>query len=342
MLVIILNIAKNGYTIIIRGVIVENIGRLLKEKRLALGMTIEEISKKTRLTVKHIKAIEEGDIEFFHDDLSYLRFFIKSYCDTIDLNFEDIKDELRQNIDEYTNSFTMTMQLNHEEIEKHIANSKKLSKVESTTEQKKTGKFHKPEFDKPKFKKVNLKKTDLSLVSLVAVVGVVAIVLMSAFVIYLKIDNKGEAKKVDEQPIADVQKENGNNKYPTTEEKENNKKEETNKEIEVVKDSLTQYTIDNAKDGDDLNFEVYFGGSNSGFSVSVDGKVLSEPVSKVYNYQSTAKATIKAKKGMKIQLNVGWMNATAVKLNGKNIKIDESKVNSNSSVMLEFSVAGDK
>ncbi len=59
----------------------EEIGKLLKEKRLELGLTIEEVSEKTRLTQKHIKALEEGDISFFHDDLSYLRFFVKSYCE---------------------------------------------------------------------------------------------------------------------------------------------------------------------------------------------------------------------------------------------------------------------
>lgn len=43
----------------------EEIGRLLKEKRLELGLTIEEVSDQTRLTQKHIKALEEGNISFF-------------------------------------------------------------------------------------------------------------------------------------------------------------------------------------------------------------------------------------------------------------------------------------
>ena len=103
----------------------EEIGRLLKEKRLELGLTIEEVSDQTRLTQKHIKALEEGNISFFHDDLSYLRFFVKSYCDVLGLDFEDIKDELRKDVNDYTMTFTTSAQINHEEIEKNIAKSEK-------------------------------------------------------------------------------------------------------------------------------------------------------------------------------------------------------------------------
>ena len=124
----------------------EEIGRLLKEKRLELGLTIEEVSDQTRLTQKHIKALEEGNISFFHDDLSYLRFFVKSYCDVLGLDFEDIKDELRKDVNDYTMTFTTSAQINHEEIEKNIAKSEKLSKVSTAnvkTRQKR--RFRKPD-----------------------------------------------------------------------------------------------------------------------------------------------------------------------------------------------------
>lgn len=103
----------------------EEIGRLLKEKRLELGLTIEEVSDQTRLTQKHIKALEEGDISFFHDDLSYLRFFVKSYCDVLGIDFDDIKDELRKDVNDYTMTFTTSTQLNHEEIEKKCSEVRK-------------------------------------------------------------------------------------------------------------------------------------------------------------------------------------------------------------------------
>ena len=40
----------------------KEIGKILQEKRIAAGLDIEAVSAKTRLTPKHIKALEEGDI----------------------------------------------------------------------------------------------------------------------------------------------------------------------------------------------------------------------------------------------------------------------------------------
>lgn len=307
----------------------ENIGKLLKEKRLELGLTIEEVSEKTRLTQKHIKALEEGDIGFFHDDLAYLRFFVKSYCEVLDIDFEDVKDELRGSVNEYTTSFTTSMQMTHEEIEKHVASTDKLTKVKSA--------------DVKVRKKKNIKKPDMSLVSLVAIVAVVAMVIMLAFVVFLKSNPKEDAPK-DNQPIANAPTDKGDNKYPETDEKDkDNEKEETKKkEIEVTKTGVTSYTIDNVNDDDEIEVEVYFGGSNSGFSASVDGKVVDEPKAEVYNYQTSAKGKIKVKKGTKIQLYVGYMLNTSLKINGKNVKIDDSIVNSGGAYTLELNVVGDK
>ena len=148
----------------------EKIGNMLKEKRIELGMSVEDISEKTRLTTKHIKALEEGDISFFHEDLSYLRFFVKSYCDAVGIDFEDMKDELRESIDDYTMTSVQSAQLSHEEIEHNIAKSEKLTKVQTA------------DVKMPRQKRRRA-KPDVSLISLVAIIGVVVIVLMFAFVI---------------------------------------------------------------------------------------------------------------------------------------------------------------
>ena len=84
----------------------EKLSNRLKAKRLETGLTIEEVSEKTRLTTKHIKALEEGDMEFFKDDLSYLRFFLRSYCDAVGFDFEEAKPLLHETIDSYTTAFS--------------------------------------------------------------------------------------------------------------------------------------------------------------------------------------------------------------------------------------------
>lgn len=98
----------------------DKIGSLLKQKRLEKGMTIEEVSEKTRLTIKHIKAIEEGDISYFKDDLSYLRFFLKAYCNALDIDFDLIKGDLQNSISDYTLSFSRETMMEHAQIEQGI------------------------------------------------------------------------------------------------------------------------------------------------------------------------------------------------------------------------------
>lgn len=311
----------------------ENIGNKLKEKRIERGLTIEEVSKKTRLTQKHIKALEDGNIEFFHDDLSYLRFFVKSYCEILDVDFEEVKDELRMNVKDYTTSFTNSLHLEHEEIEKHVANANKdkLSSINKVNKNVRTRKKR--------------RKPDVSLLSLIAIVVVVVMVIILTFVVYLR-SNTSKKPPIanDNQPIANVQENPIGIANPAEEEKKKKEeeaaKEAEKKELEVVKNGEKSYTIENVKNGDELLFEVYFAGSNSGFSASVDGKVLGEPKAEVYKYLTTAKGSIKVNKGSKIQIYIGYLLKTEIKVNGKAVKIDDAVVNSGKAHTLEFTVAG--
>lgn len=305
----------------------ENIGKLLKEKRLELGLTVEQISEKTRLTTKHIKALEEGDITFFKDDLSYLRFFVKSYCEAVGVDFEDLKDDLRESVNDYTMTFTNTMTMQHEAMEKHISNTE-LSKVSKTDEKKK----------KTKPKKVkNFRKPDFSLVSLIAVVGIVVVVLMFAFVFYLNSSKTDDSNAPTIPPVAQEQEGNGDNTYPTTDDKKEEPEEK--KEVVITKNDVTSYTITEYNDGDEFVFATEFIGANSAYSVSVDGQVLSDPEAKIYYGSSKPEpvnAKVTAKKGTKVRLYFGYINNINIKVNGKSVKMDDSIATSGGSYTLEF------
>lgn len=307
----------------------ENIGKILKEKRLELGLTVEQISEKTRLTTKHIKALEEGDITFFKDDLSYLRFFVKSYCEAVGIDFEDLKDELRESVNDYTMTFTNTVTMQHEEMEKHISNTE-LSKVSKTEENK-----HR----KIKTKKVKrMHKPDFSLVSLIAVAGIVVVVLMFAFVFYLNSSKSEEGNQPTIPPVAQEQEGEGDNSYPSTDDKKEEKPEEK-KEVVITKNDVTSYTITEYNEGDEFVFATEFIGANSAYSVSVDGQVLSDPEAKIYygsNDPEPVNAKVTAKKGTKVRLYFGYINNINIKVNDKSVKMDDSIATSGGSYTLEF------
>lgn len=285
----------------------ENIGKMLKEKRLELGLSIDDICKKTRLTPKHVKALEEGEMSFFHEDLSYLRFFVKSYCDAVNVDFEDVKDELRGSIDDYTTTYLNKAELTHQEIERNVSRSERLSRVQSSD----TGR-----------RSLRMQKPDVSLVSLVAIIGVVVIVILFTFVIFLKSGNKNNDLS-QKQPVAPIQNEVGKNE---TEDKDKPSDTNDKKEMEIVAgDDATHFFLTNIKDGDKVKIDTAFTGSNSGYSVTIinDGN---EEVrnNEVYNMGQVATTEVEVKQGTKINVYVGCMYKTEIKINDKVVKLDNS------------------
>lgn len=283
----------------------QKIGKMLQEKRIELGLSVEDVSNKTRLTVKHIKALENGDLTFFHDDLSYLRFFVKSYCDILGVDFDDIKDELRTNILDYTMTFAENEQLSREAIENSIAKSEKLSKVKTDVKVKKRKKMRKP---------------DVSLVSLIASIGVVILIILFAFVVYIKQDQSKNDLSNSEIPVAPEV--NKDDPYLKDEDKEEKEEEPVVKPMEFVKNGTTDYTINNLKSDEKLKIETTFNGSSSGYSVTVDDKAPMN--AEIYDAGTTATTEIDVKKGAKITLTIGCMVQTDIKINGKVVKTDES------------------
>lgn len=275
----------------------QKIGKMLKEKRIEQGLSVDDVSEKTRLTVKHVKALENGDLSFFHEDLSYLRYFVKSYCEVVGVDFEDIKEELRTSIDDYTMTFVENEALSHKEIEKNIANSEKLSKVDTAN---------------MKVKKRHNKKPDVSLISLIAIVIVVIIVVV--FSLFMFFSKGKETAKPQSIPTAPE-----NN---TTTETVKPDKEVVNKELEIVNDELKKYTLNNVDTSKKLKIETTFNLTNSGYSVTIDGKDIKN--NQIYNCGETAKTEIDVKKGTNISVYIGCMANVEIKINGKTVKTDES------------------
>ena len=55
------------------------IGKKLQKRRVELNLSYQDISTITKLSIPHIKAIEEGNLDYFKNDLTYVRFYVNSY-----------------------------------------------------------------------------------------------------------------------------------------------------------------------------------------------------------------------------------------------------------------------
>lgn len=302
--------------------IVENIGRKLRERREELGLSIEAISAKTRLTIKHIKAIEAGDISYFRDDLSYLRFFLRSYCSVLDIDFDDIKDELHDSIDDYTESFSIETMRQHREIEKNVR--KHADTVVKPTIQKKA---------KPLKKHRHI---DVSMLSFIMIVIVIIACLLYAFYMFVIKGDDKETNPDPTPPITDV----GDTPVVPEEPKQPEPPIEESKPFAIEKVSDTEYNLVNLKDGDAIDMEIYFG-SFSQFNLVIDGVAQSEPASKVYSFNDVIHVKQEALSNMKISLGFGYMQGNTIHINGVSVDIASNISSSQGAITLNFTVKGE-
>jgi cytoskeletal protein RodZ len=305
---------------------VEKIGRKLREQREALGLSIEDISAKTRLTVNHIKAIEEGDISYFKDDLSYLRFFLRSYCSVLDMDFEEIKEDLHSSIDDYTESFSVEMMRQHREIEKNV--------------RKNADKAVKPTMHKKERTRRNRRTVDVSMLSfLVIVLLVIACLVYAVYMFAVRDDGEGTGTAdntippvtdVTDTPVLPPEVEKPDPEPPVEEKKPF--------AISAVND--TQYTLENLEDGDEIVIEIVFG-SYSHFRFLLNDAVQSEPASKVYNYKETIHIKKTVQPGMKLSLGFGFMQGNTIRINGVDVQLSSAVATSQGAVTLDFHVKGE-
>ncbi len=313
----------------------DKIGSLLKQKRLEKGMTIEEVSEKTRLTIKHIKAIEEGDISYFKDDLSYLRFFLKAYCNALDIDFDLIKGDLQNSISDYTLSFSRETMMEHAQIEQGIQRTNENLKQPG---QKKSKKLNMQGLKNWKYKH----RIDMSLVSFLAIIVVILIGLIFAFVMWFQ-GNKGAGDDVTENkpPVATPTYSKDPEPTPNITIKE---PVEEKKEMAITKTSedSTQaiYSIENLTAEDEIDIEITFA-SDSSFRVLVDDKELSDPPRGIQPYRTVLHVREKAVPNKKILLAFGFMLNNSVKINGKQVEIPQALLSKQGSVLITFNVKGE-
>lgn len=67
----------------------ESLGKLLKEARLKANVSIGQISRETKITKKYLEALENEEYSVFPGE-TYLKGFLKSYCDFLNLNSKEM------------------------------------------------------------------------------------------------------------------------------------------------------------------------------------------------------------------------------------------------------------
>lgn len=305
----------------------KKVGSKLQEKRNDLKLSYEDVAKLTKLPIGTIKAIEKGDLDYFQNDLTYVRFYVRSYCKALDVPYEGFKDDVVESVDEYTATMSLNAMKQHEKIEQSVS---------QRTEHEEVVKLDLPEDKKPKLAKKdrisisqNVKQNrrfkksriDFAFLSLLVVILIVVGILIYVGVSALMNNDTPSDKKED--PVSDVkpEKPTPDNEETSNQEKEENKTPEQSN-VTFAQVSPSSYDISGIKAGETIKIEVTF--KNSGSFNLWKGATSVENAYRVYqaNETYTFEGAVVANEAF--TLNFWNYGGAVIKVNEKTLEYNES------------------
>lgn len=235
----------------------EEIGQFLKENRINQNLTITDISNITKMNINIIRNIEEGNVAYFSNDFTYLKYYIKAYSDAVNVDFKSLEETLNKEMLEYTQSVETIKEEKINKLNQNI--NQKKSKMSSP--------LHKSQ------KKIGAGSIDWTLISLISIV-----ILIAGFLIYSVYINFS-----DKTPTED-------NTPPVVEEgpkdEEDNKGEEDNKDdeqeeeiiapVEINKEDPNTYLISNWQNQEEFSIKTKFA-ANTWLQIQVNDQVINVP-----------------------------------------------------------------
>lgn len=289
----------------------EKIGVILKERRLELGLSLEEMSKKTKLSIVQLEAIEDGNIEFFRDDLSYLTYFVRYYANALHLDFDELRSELDNSILAYTNTMSISKIKEQEEITNNVL--KRSSRG-------------------PRAKsKVDLKSFSLVVAAIAILLGL-GMTFTKVILPALKNDDPIKPPVV----VVPDDKEKEEPKEP--EEKPAEKPEEKPAEASTLKVTPVtdlNYEIRGWKNDETLTFDFEFN-NRAWVRFAENDVILDNPAQGTYESGDKAKVMMKAEANKTLSFNVGYMQGNKIYLNEQEIELTDADKNSVSGMVIEF------
>lgn len=282
---------------------------ILKAKREELGLSIADISERTRLTERYINALEKRDIQAFEEDLSYLRYFVRAYCDAVGIAYDTVKEDVQEAVSTFAKDKELALTQTHTDMEQHIQQAEALTKVDKSN----TG----ARLAKRDRKSRRYTRMDASFLSFVAIVLVVLIIIVFALIVFLRSGSAPAPNEGDLQttpPIQDNQ-DVGNDDPADSGEQQRQK-------MEIEKTGTTTYTVRNVYPEDVLTFTLRPGGSST-LDLRVDG-VSVQPPKQIYAGDDPFTYELTVEKSCEIEVYYGFMYHNEIQINDETLEIDSS------------------
>lgn len=279
----------------------EKIGSALKERRIQLGYSLQEMNEKTKLSISQLEAIERGDIAYFKEDLSYLSYFVRYYANALNMNYDELRDDMDTTISEYTASISLSQIKKQESINNNIRN-KSDSKP----------KFHSTVM-KPKKKIIDFRTFGLIAIA-IAIVASLGFILVKYVPTWLNQDPI-------ERPIIQVPGEE--EETPPEEETPGGEVEETPATLEIVMVDPNSYEIRGLNANDPAELKVIFA-ERSWTQFRLNNVKMTDPKEAIYEAGTEAIVKTAVADQTVVSISFGRLKGNTLEINGTPIVLDAS------------------
>ena len=285
------------------------IGTLLKTRREELGFSLSQMSEKTKVPLHKLQAIEDDNIGYFKDEITYLKFYVRYYFTALHLNFDDYKEMFSASIDTYTETAQLIKTQEMRDLHKRVASHAdvQLNQRQKTSRKSKT-------------KRV---RSDFAFI-LMIVVGL--LIVLSLLFVFFKTILPLISQSPQDQVVIVVPDPIINDEDPT---------DDPDPEDPVVftvtlsaerdpRGQLTIYEVTGFSEGDTVTLNVEVFANASWISSKVDGVATVNPPSKNYVKGNTYSLIVSAQVDRVVEITIGKLQQQVLRIIGTEILMDET------------------
>lgn len=309
--------------------------RVLKKRRLDLGLSVNDIAWQIRLDPEYIEAIEENRLIAFSGNLSAVPNFVRDYCFAIGGNWNAIANDVYDNVNAYRKRKNIPQPRPQKTSKTSSKSNKSRKKANTRTAKNRSRRIS------PARRKALIRKRKQRLRILVAAGAVLAVLALFAFNTYIDQRNasqQAQAEKEREQTLA--QKERETEKLA---EQKQNSSSSNDSDIKISRSS----------DGSNINTVSNVVGRLNQLALKVELKDPSKVV--IYKdevlltndedavYSDEFSYTIPISKACSVRLEIGtWNKEDKIFLGNQEILYDDTYYADGAGAIITINIVDDK
>lgn len=300
---------------------------ILKQRRLDLNLSVQDVSIQTHLKPEYIRAIEDNQLDVFSDDFSYVRYFIHSYCDAIGVNWSMVCAEVDDNIFAYAAARDQAIS----QAQKKMIQNMPAAKPSKKTVRKSTKKRKKKTMQKSaaKISRGLSKNSKNKLTRLIIIAGVCGVAVLAIANTVIENQNAKTLEAAKNQKVQELQdKEEETQKLAddlrdkkglnTSGDTETTQTEQTVvPELTPIDDTVNEYTVSGLQEGQPITL-TFSTAVQSQVSIYLDGTLI-------YLQDVTGEESypVSGSQDSKVQILFGMSSGNTLAINGVSVEIDE-------------------